>query len=131
MIYVKVPKEIKEYEDKILLGLSIRELGFGGTAVLLAISFTVLNTYYLHMDNQIVSYIIMFICIPLFCCGFIDISGIKFDKYIRIICNFYLRKQKLTYIDETYLWKKENKNHVTKTVKNQRKSDREKYKERD
>ncbi|MEF9919635.1 MAG: PrgI family protein [Erysipelotrichaceae bacterium] len=131
MIYVKVPKEIRTYEDKILAGLSFRELAFGGIAAISAIVLTVLNANFIHLDSQILSYIIMIIVIPVLCCGFVEIHGMKFEKYIGIISKFYLRKQQLIYSDESLLWKMEDKKDVTKKIKKQRKCERKKYKERD
>ena len=68
MIYVPVPKEIKEYEKKIFKNLTLRQLVWLIIGVGLAIIIYLLLIPFFSSD--ILSYIIMTIVIPCFLCGF-------------------------------------------------------------
>lgn len=132
MIYVKVPKEIKEYEEKILFNLSIRQLIFGGISISLGVGFYFLMINFCHVPSQIASYIVMIVVVPGFACGWIEIHGMKFDKYLKIVYSFYSRKQKLKYSDECYLWdKKGAANNATKKQKRSRSKEKKHVKETD
>lgn len=95
MLFVKVPKEIKEYEEKLLFGLTLRNLIWGGLAII-----TGLATYFplrFLLGQELASYLIMAIVIPLFACGFLKVQGMAFDKYLRLMIDYYFHKQVLVY----------------------------------
>lgn len=98
MLYVKVPKEIKEYEEKMIAGLSTRQLLWG----LLAIISSVVSYFLfsLIIGSEIASWITIFIGIPLFACGFIDYQGMPMSKFIKVFFNYYSKKQLLLYENE-------------------------------
>ena len=132
MIYVKVPKEIKEYEEKILFNFSIRQLIFGGISISLGVAFYFLLINFGHVPTQIASYIVMIIVIPGFACGWVEIHGMKFEKYAMIIYRFYSREQKLKYTDEYCMWtRKGEETYANKKQKRSRSKEKKRVKETD
>lgn len=97
MLYVKVHKEIKEYDEKLFLKLSGRQLLFGLLAISIGVSLYLLCVFVLRMPSSIVSYLVMFISFPIFAIGFLKINGMSFDKYFQKVIQFYYHKQKLVY----------------------------------
>jgi hypothetical protein len=83
MISVDIPKEITEYKEKILFGLSIRQLICFGIAILSGV-----GTYFLGskiIGQEIASYLVMIEVMPVFAIGFIKINGFPFEKYVVIM----------------------------------------------
>ncbi|WP_282144911.1 PrgI family protein [Thomasclavelia cocleata] len=107
MIYVPVPKEIKEYEKKIFKNLTLRQLVWLIIGVGLAIIIYLLLIPFFSSD--ILSYIIMTIVIPCFLCGFVKIQDIPFDIYINIVLFNTLHIQKLLYDNEIRFFRKGDK----------------------
>lgn len=123
MLFVKVPKEIKEYEEKVWIGLTLRNIVWGGLAITLGL-LTYFPFRYL-LGQEIASYLIMIIVVPCFACGFLKIQGMPFDKYLKIMIQYYSHKQILVY--ENFAgWihtfeRKENENVSKKERKKRRK----------
>lgn len=116
MIYVPVPKEIKEFEKKAFKNLTVRQLvwlSIGTTLALIA--------YFLLkpiVGNDAISYIIMVIVIPCFMCGFIKIQDMPFDIYVKIVFFNMMHIQKLTYDNDIrFFIKKEVDNGNSKKKK--------------
>lgn len=130
MLYVKVPKEIKEYEEKLLFGLTLRNLIWGGLAII-----TGLVSYFplrYLLGQEVASYLIMLIVVPLFACGFLKVQGMTFDKYLRLMIDYHFRKQILVYENfagwiETFE-RKEN-DDVSKKERKRRKKETRKLQE--
>lgn len=94
-IYVPIPKEIKDYEPKILFGLSFRKLIYGTPAVIIGVGGYTAATVFL--DNQVASAVPIVLAAPFFACGFLDKDGMPFDKYLKLYINHKMRRQKLSY----------------------------------
>ncbi|MEG0570367.1 MAG: PrgI family protein [Oscillospiraceae bacterium] len=78
-IEVRIPKEITEYKEKIIFGLSIRQLLCFSVAIISG-----LGTYFIaskYMGTDIASYIVILEVMPVFAIGFIRINGFTFEKY--------------------------------------------------
>lgn len=131
MIYVSVPKEIRDYEPKLIFGLSARQLAWGGIAI--GLTFTVYFVGRIFIPINILSWIIMICAAVPFACGFISIQDMPADRYFLIVITFWLeRGEKLMYnngSDGGGL-----KNDISKEQKKrikQIKKDREKIKKRE
>ena len=124
MLFVKVPKEIKEYEEKIIGGLTLRNIVWGSLGVVLA----VVSYYPLRkiVGQEIASYLIMLIVVPCFSCGFLKVQGMPFHKYLKIMISYYSKSQILKY-ENTDGWisnfdnRKEDENDTRKTKKARKK----------
>lgn len=87
-IEVRIPKEITEYQEKILFGLSLRQLGCFSLALVAGV-----GTFYLaneYAGRDLASYITMLIVMPIFAVGFVKKNGFTFEKYIAIMLKHYL-----------------------------------------
>ena len=94
-IEVRVPKEINEYKEKILFGLSIRQLF--SFAIALVLGFT---SYYIVskiFGKEAASYAVILITMPIFAFGFFKKDGFSFEKYIVIIIKQKLGTSKRVY----------------------------------
>lgn len=97
-IEVRVPKEITEYKEKILFGLSIRQLICFGSAITLGI-----GSYYFiskYINQNLASYIVILETIPLFALGFFKKDGFTFEKYVMLIFKHKTKISKRTYKSE-------------------------------
>lgn len=94
-IEVRVPKEITEYKEKIIFGLSIRQLICFIIALLVGIS-----TYFIankYLGSDIASTIVMVEVMPIFAIGFIKKNGFTFEKYIALMIRHKLGVNKRGY----------------------------------
>lgn len=78
-IEVRVPKEITEYTEKIVFGLSLRQLLCLTIAVVLGVVSYVALTR--AVNEEIASYIVIIEALPLFAMGFVKKEGFPFEKY--------------------------------------------------
>ena len=110
-IEVRIPKEIKEYKEKIIFGLSFRQLVsvFVGGIICLA-------TYFLtkpFIGSDLASDIVIIEAMPIFAFGFIKVKGLNFEEYALILLKHKLGKNKRIYenkLNIEYI-EKENKDN--------------------
>ena len=92
---VGVPKEITEYKEKILFGLSIRQLFSFIFAIL--IGFIAYYISFKLFGKDVASYVVILITMPIFAFGFFKKDGFPFEKYIIIILKQKLGNNKRIY----------------------------------
>lgn len=118
-IEVRIPKEIKEYKEKIIFGLSLRQLisvFIGGIVCL--------GTYFLIspiVGADLASDIIIIEAIPIFAFGFIKVRSFNFETYAKIFIKHKLGNNKRIYENKLYMLNlKEEKNidYAIKEVRN-------------
>lgn len=121
---VRIPKEITEYTEKIIFGLSIRQLFCFVLAITLGIT-----TYLfarLHLGTRAAGYLTMVIVLPLFAVGFLRKNGFPFEKYAALLLRHKFGTHKRTYhtkllIDMVPKSEKEvKKSHVFQETGNKR-----------
>lgn len=100
-IEVRIPKEIKEYKEKIIFGLNLRQLisVFVGGIICL-------STYFIispFVGTDLASDIIIIEAIPIFAFGFIKIRSFNFETYAKIFIKHKLSKNKRTYENKLYI----------------------------
>ena len=88
-IRVKVPKEIKDYQEKLMGGMSVRQLVFFVLAVLISVGVTAYCVLVLHMSVDAAGYIVIPLLIPIVTFGWIRKEGMPLEKYGKIILNYY------------------------------------------
>ena len=94
-IEVRIPKEIKDYKEKIIFGLSFRQLisvAIGGVVCL--------GTYFIFkklLGSNIASDIIIIEAIPIFAFRFIKIKGLNFEKYVKLLIKHKFSTKKRIY----------------------------------
>jgi len=102
-IEVSIPKEITEYKEKIIFGLSIRQLVCFIIAILTSIGTYFLCTLVFNMTLDATSYVIIFEAMPLMAIGFIKKDGMDFEKYIALLIRHKTGINKLKYQTESII----------------------------
>lgn len=92
-IEVRIPKEIKEYKEKVIFGMSIRQLIFTGIAVIVSIATYFLLDRYTNLSSEVLGYVVIFEVMPLLAFGWIKKNGLHFEKYITLIIRHNLGTQ--------------------------------------
>jgi len=93
----RIPKEIHDYREKIVFGLSARQLAALGAAVAVVLA-TGLPLYYLAgVDLKILEYVLILEAMPIIAVGFIRHKGLPFEKYARIWLNHRFGEKRLLY----------------------------------
>lgn len=102
MIEIKIPKEISDYKQKFLFGLTVRQ--FISVAVALGIC---VPTYIFGKEavgEDIISWVIIVIAAPIFCFGFLKFNGMPFEQFAKTVIRQYIEPQKRTYVDLPVFW---------------------------
>ena len=113
-IEVRIPKEISEYKEKILFGLTIRQLLCFISAVILG-----LGSYFLvsrFVGTQIAGYVVIIEVLPIFATGFFKKNGFTFEKYMKLILKHKLGQNKRKYQTELNLESKEDIRNAEKST---------------
>ena len=125
MIYVPVPKEIKEYEKKVFQSMTLRQLICLVLGIVLGI-----GTYFLtkgFIGEDLASYLVMATAIPFILVGWIKINDVPFDQFFKIWLFHYRHKQLVLYNNEIEYQRKgdEGEKHIfSKASKRKGKSKR-------
>ncbi|MBR1442878.1 MAG: PrgI family protein [Firmicutes bacterium] len=91
-IEVRIPEEIMEYKESILMGLSVRQLVCGSIALAVGIP-----TFFLlkGISEDLATYATMVVVIPAFLVGFIKKDGYNFETYFKIrLYNFFAKSKR-------------------------------------
>ena len=96
-MYVKIPNDINDYEEKIFKGLSSKQIIFFIIAVCTGFLIFALLGLVLKLPGEIVSFIIMFSVIPIFLIGFFRKDGIPMDKWALYALQFILYSKRCLY----------------------------------
>ncbi len=97
MIEVRIPKEIREYEDKIFMGMTVRQLVTTLMSMIISVFLFTNLKYIINID--ILSYIIIgFDCLVL-SIGWVEYNGMKMEKFIFVYFEMYFFSQKRYYQD--------------------------------
>ena len=82
MIEIRIPKEIREYKEKIFIGLTLKQvIAIGVMAVVNIPLFMVLNPLF---GMQIASLVIMLVAAPIGAWGFVKIGGLDAEEFIKL-----------------------------------------------
>jgi len=92
-IEVRIPKEITEYKEKIMFGMSGRQLICFVAAIVLGIGSYVLCTSVLGLTMDTAGYVIILLSLPLLAVGFIKKNGFTFEKYAYMIVRHTIGQQ--------------------------------------
>ncbi len=79
MIAVRIPDEIRKYKEKIILGLTARQLLATIGALLICVPLYFYGTKFLSED--VVSWAIILIAVPLLSVGYIKFNGMPMEKF--------------------------------------------------
>lgn len=80
MFSVRIPNEIRSYKEKIALGLTLRQLIASILAIGICVPLYIKGRKFISDD--VLSWIIICIAVPIMGIGFVKINGMTFEKYI-------------------------------------------------
>ena len=83
MIEIKIPKEITDYKEKFLFGLTVRQLVSAVVALAICVPLFIFGKDYLGED--MVGWISILVAIPVFAFGFFKYDGMPIEKFLAIL----------------------------------------------
>ena len=97
MIEVRIPKEIREYKEKLFFGLNLRQTITTGLAIALCVPLYIFGQKYINVD--VLSWIIIVIAAPLVLIGYFNFNQMPFEKFIMawFRTNYNPQKRKFKY----------------------------------
>ena len=96
-IRVKVPKEIKDYREKILFGMSLRQLLFSVLTLAIAIGGSFYCVKILGMKIDTAGNIIIPLLVPIVAFGWVRKNGMSLEKYLKVVFKHQLKVGKRIY----------------------------------
>ncbi len=103
MIEIKIPKEITDYKEKFLFGLTVRQLVSAVVALAICIPLFIFGKDYLGED--LVGWIIILVAIPIFAFGFFRYDGMPFEQFLAMLYRQkWVEPQKRKYEDLPVFW---------------------------
>lgn len=97
VVKVRIPKDIiNDYKEKILFGLSIRQL----VSLAIGLPIVILVNFYLSqisLNSDLKSIILFVVVLPIFLFGFYKKRGMYFEQYIVLFIKYKLDKQIVLY----------------------------------
>ncbi|MBS5632611.1 PrgI family protein [Enterocloster bolteae] len=85
----KIHKDINEYQEKILFGMSIRQLICALVSALLSVATGYIMTKKLGFTMDSASYVIILECMPIMALGFVRINGFTAEQYFKLLVKHY------------------------------------------
>ena len=100
---IKIPKEITDYKEKFLFGLTVRQLVSAVVALAICVPLFIFGKDYLGED--MVGWIIILVAIPVFAFGFFKYDGMPFEKFLAILYRHkWVEPQKRKYEELPVFW---------------------------
>ena len=95
MIEIRIPKEIKNYREKLFFGLTLRQCICAGIALLICVPLYIWGNKFL--PQEAVSWVVVFIAVPLMLTGFFRFNDMTFEQFAIEVIRFYAYPQKRVY----------------------------------
>ena len=95
MIEIRIPKEIKNYREKLFFGLTLRQCVCAGVALLICVPLYIFGRNF--MPQELVSWIVILIAAPLMLAGFFKYNDMFFEQFAVEFFSFYFFPQKRVY----------------------------------
>lgn len=103
MIEIKVPKEITDYKEKFLFGLTVRQFVSVVAALAICVPLFIFGKGFISED--ILGWLIILIAAPVFALGFFKYDGMPFEKFIALLYRQKWKEpQKRTYEELPVFW---------------------------
>lgn len=98
MIEIKIPKEIKDYKSKLFFNLTVRQCICSGAAIGICVPLYIFGKNF--MSEDLVSWVVILIAVPLFLMGFFKYNDMYFEEFAKewITFNFIgIQRRKYEY----------------------------------
>lgn len=108
MIEIKIPKEITEYKEKFLFGLTVRQCVSIAAALGVAIPLYIFGKDYLGAD--VAGWLVILVVVPVFGFGFLKYNGMTFERLAAMIYRQKFaepQKRKYEELPVFYHWREE------------------------
>lgn len=79
MIEIRIPKEIKNYREKLFFGLTLRQCLCAGAALLICVPLYIFGNKILPQET--VSWIVILVAVPLMLAGFFRYNDMMFEQF--------------------------------------------------
>lgn len=102
-ISVRIPDEVRTYKEKLMFGLTARQLFCTVLALAICVPLYYFGKKYGGMTDDTLSWIVILIALPLLAIGFIKVQGLPMEKYFIVCLKFFFFSTKKKYqIDNVY-----------------------------
>ena len=95
MIEIRIPKEIKNYREKLFFGLTLRQCICAGISLAICVPLYIWGHHFL--PQEAISWIVVFIGAPLLSTGFFRYNDMAFEQFAVEVIHFYASPQKRVY----------------------------------
>ncbi len=95
MIEIRIPKEIKNYREKLFFGLTLRQCICAGISLAICVPLYIWGHHFL--PQEAISWIVVFIAAPLMFTGFFRYNDMAFEQFAVEVIHFYANPQKRVY----------------------------------
>ena len=95
MIEIRIPKEIKNYREKLFFGLTLRQCICAGISLAICVPLYIWGHHFL--PQEAISWIVVFIAAPLMFTGFFRYNDMAFEQFGVEVIHFYASPQKRVY----------------------------------
>ena len=95
MIEIRIPKEIKNYREKLFFGLTLRQCICAGVALLICVPLYIFGRNFI--PQELVSWLVILIAAPLMLAGFFKYNDMFFEQFAVEFFYFYFFPQKRVY----------------------------------
>lgn len=79
MIEIRIPKEIKNYREKLFFGLTLRQCICAGAALLICVPLYIFGSKF--FSQEFISWLVVIIAAPLMLAGFFRYNDMTFEKF--------------------------------------------------
>lgn len=83
MIEIKIPKEITEYKEKFLFGLTVRQCVSVAAALAVCVPIFIFGKDYL--GEEITSWLVILFAAPIFGFGFVKYNNMTFERLLTVV----------------------------------------------
>ena len=117
-----VPKDITTYEEKIIAGLSARQLFWSAIALVVGLSLYMITYIALHIPQDICIYLTIAVSFGIFAMGWAKWQNSRpFNEKLSAIYKLYTVKQRVIYSNEIYYYAKKGSKDVSKKSRKDKK----------
>lgn len=99
-LQVKVRKDIFRYEERFYLGLTLRKALCTYPTIIVVGAILAANYWFLHIDKDLLQYIILLIALPPLAIGWIKIKDMPIEKYLMYFYRYHYQPQERFYRNE-------------------------------
>ena len=101
-IEIKIPKEIKEYKETFLFGLTVKKFISLAAALLICVPLYIFGKNF--MPEEMVSWAVIIVGAPILGIGFITYHNMTFTQFVKRLFYMNFHPQKRKYIELPVFW---------------------------